>query len=154
MFVTCLYGPDAEFQSPLWGLDECFPTPSPVSLQQVTPRFSPLYGDWMSASSPSDNAAGPASLWEPFQSPLWGLDECFLQAELEAILGTRLEFQSPLWGLDECFRTTRATCPRSRKRPWFQSPLWGLDECFAAKVMMRIRPVPGGWVSVPFMGIG
>ncbi len=62
-------------------------------------------------------------------------------------------FQSPLWGLDECFlvRHPSAQLPR---RPVFQSPLWGLDECFPVDQIAADLPAQAVVVSVPFMGIG
>ncbi len=64
--------------------------------------FSPLYGDWMSASQPRDAGGRAGALAPRFQSPLWGLDECF-ETEQARLTARKSRFQSPLWGLDECF---------------------------------------------------
>ncbi|GEM_PF-5333375 len=64
-------------------------------------RFSPLYGDWMSASINSSKS----SIFETSVcfSPLYGdwMSASLTDVGYEAWV--RLMFQSPLWGLDECF---------------------------------------------------
>src|SRR5579884_2525038 len=115
------------------------------------PSFSPLYGDWMSASASlvGGRDAAPARGF----SPLYGdwMSASFV-ARLLDLRHLEKAFQSPLWGLDECF-TAMLTCSA---RAWAArfSPLYG-DWMSASRRAGRPPSRAGRrWVSVPFMGIG
>ncbi len=114
-----------EFQSPLWGLDECFVGDDSQNRDRGTEGFSPLYGDWMSASPRPWRR--PCELGSPaarrgFQSPLWGLDECFVRRVAGPAADRRRRF-SPLYG--DWMSASRLGRRRARERPLRFSPLYG-----------------------------
>ena len=80
---------------------EALPNLVATPTDPIQVRFSPLYGDWMSASINSSKS----SIFETSVcfSPLYGdwMSASLTDVGYEAWV--RLMFQSPLWGLDECF---------------------------------------------------
>src|SRR5581483_8803210 len=75
--------------------------------RRAVARFSPLYGDWMSAS---ETALRGWLSCRPSFSPLY---EDWMSASLWTLAEDLPEvgFQSPLWGLDECFVPLRRVVP-------------------------------------------
>ncbi len=145
--------PRPGFQSPLWGLDECFMGVSTWPERRArNVSFSPLYGDWMSASCRSrGRRPTPGRRF----SPLYG---DWMSASTNPWRGrgngVHVQFQSPLWGLDECFQSPAPT-DNQQPQPSGFSPLYGdwmsaSDRDELASMVRRALDA----VSVPFMGIG
>src|SRR5581483_2317604 len=105
----------------------------------------------MSASF-HDGTHDQSPVQQGFQSPLWGLDECFTNWRVDGCIWVRPPFQSPLWGLDECFRRGRPGLAGTARASF--SPLYGDWMSASSSTSNPPRGSFGTRVSVPFMGIG
>jgi hypothetical protein len=141
------------FQSPLWGLDECFLRGRDPPRAGEPRRFSPLYGDWMSASR-GGAPAGEGDQLRRF-SPLYGDWMSASRNGANTLFAHQFLCFSPLYGDWMSASDDSADPWRARVVDGFQSPLWGLDECFTARPVVRLTspvassfsPLYGDWMS-------